>query len=152
MPSLKLALAAILGLFMLAAPAQASVVFSDTPANPVQAFSSVDFTAVFSNINFLSGTWYFSDTNGDGISGSLSGSNPVINIGSYSFPNGTYTAYFTYVGKLVGGGSVNTINLPETLTITAVPEPATWAMMLLGFISVGLVAYRRKAGASIRIA
>jgi hypothetical protein len=30
-------------------------------------------------------------------------------------------------------------------TVSAVPEPSTWAMMLLGFASVGFAAYRRKA-------
>jgi hypothetical protein len=29
--------------------------------------------------------------------------------------------------------------------ITAVPEPATWAMMILGFLGVGFMAYRRKS-------
>jgi hypothetical protein len=28
--------------------------------------------------------------------------------------------------------------------VTAVPEPSTWAMMILGFAGVGFVAYRRK--------
>jgi hypothetical protein len=32
-----------------------------------------------------------------------------------------------------------------TLELTAaVPEPSTWAMMILGFASVGFMAYRRK--------
>jgi hypothetical protein len=30
-------------------------------------------------------------------------------------------------------------------TVDAVPEPATWAMMLLGFAGVGFMAYRRKS-------
>jgi hypothetical protein len=30
------------------------------------------------------------------------------------------------------------------VSISAVPEPSTWAMMILGFIGVGFVAYRRK--------
>jgi hypothetical protein len=30
------------------------------------------------------------------------------------------------------------------LNISAVPEPSTWAMMILGFIGVGFMAYRRK--------
>ena len=30
-------------------------------------------------------------------------------------------------------------------SVAAVPEPATWAMMILGFAGVGLVAYRRKS-------
>ena len=31
-----------------------------------------------------------------------------------------------------------------TLVVAGVPEPATWAMMLLGFAGVGFMAYRRK--------
>jgi hypothetical protein len=31
------------------------------------------------------------------------------------------------------------------VTVTAVPEASTWAMMILGFLGVGLMAYRRKA-------
>jgi hypothetical protein len=34
---------------------------------------------------------------------------------------------------------------PGTLTISAaVPEPSTWAMMILGFASIGFLAYRRR--------
>jgi hypothetical protein len=33
-----------------------------------------------------------------------------------------------------------------------VPEPSTWAMMILGFLGVGFVAYRRKSQSSFRIA
>jgi hypothetical protein len=40
-----------------------------------------------------------------------------------------------------------------TVQISAVPEPATWAMMLLGFAGVGFMAYRRKQnGQSFRFA
>jgi hypothetical protein len=40
------------------------------------------------------------------------------------------------------------------LTLTAaVPEPSTWAMMILGFMGVGFMAYRRKQnGPSLRLA
>jgi hypothetical protein len=31
-----------------------------------------------------------------------------------------------------------------TLAVSAVPEPSTWAMMILGFCGLGFVAYRRK--------
>jgi PEP-CTERM motif len=34
-----------------------------------------------------------------------------------------------------------------TFTVAAVPEPSTWAMMILGFLGVGLIAYRRKPAA-----
>ena len=33
---------------------------------------------------------------------------------------------------------------PGTLMTSAVPEPSTWAMMILGFFGVGFMAYRRK--------
>jgi len=35
-------------------------------------------------------------------------------------------------------------------TVAAVPEPTTWAMMLLGFAGVGFMAYRRKAKPAMR--
>jgi hypothetical protein len=36
--------------------------------------------------------------------------------------------------------------------ISAVPEPSTWAMMILGFFGVGFMAYRRKGQAALRLA
>jgi hypothetical protein len=35
---------------------------------------------------------------------------------------------------------------------SAVPEPSTWAMMILGFFGLGFVAYRRKSEGSLRLA
>lgn len=35
--------------------------------------------------------------------------------------------------------------------ITAVPEPTTWAMMILGFAGVGFMAYRRKSSPALRV-
>jgi hypothetical protein len=41
----------------------------------------------------------------------------------------------------------------DNVTIsTNVPEPSTWAMMILGFMGVGFVAYRRKNKLAFRIA
>jgi hypothetical protein len=36
--------------------------------------------------------------------------------------------------------------------VSAVPEPSTWAMMILGFFGVGFMAYRRKSQGSLRLA
>ena len=43
-----------------------------------------------------------------------------------------------------GGGSAG---YGGTLSVSAVPEPSTWAMMILGFFGVGFMAYRRKSSA-----
>lgn len=32
----------------------------------------------------------------------------------------------------------------DTLTITGVPEPSTWALMIMGFVSIGVLTFRRK--------
>ena len=32
-----------------------------------------------------------------------------------------------------------------TLALPSVPEPSTWAMLLLGFAGIGFMAYRRKS-------
>ncbi len=152
MSSLKLALVGIIGLFMLAVtPAQASVVFSASP-DPVLSGGSVTFTATFTGDYTTNSFYLFTDTKGDTAQGSFSGINPVVTIGSFSFPNGVYTAYFSYFGSLVGGGLDNGFLAPASLVVTAVPEPATWAMMVLGFFGVGFVAYRRRGGSSFRVA
>ena len=40
-----------------------------------------------------------------------------------------------------------------TYSISAVPEASTWAMMLLGFFGLGIMAYRRKPnGRQLRLA
>jgi hypothetical protein len=40
----------------------------------------------------------------------------------------------------------------DNISIAAVPEPSTWAMMLLGFFGLGFMAYRRKNNAAFRFA
>jgi hypothetical protein len=40
--------------------------------------------------------------------------------------------------------------LDDISVAAAVPEPSTWAMMLLGFAAIGFVAYRRNHRAAIR--
>ena len=60
------------------------------------------------------------------------------------------------VGVNVGGQSIDTDFISETGNfefgvVSAVPEPSTWAMMVLGFCSLGFMAYRRKSG-TLRLA
>ena len=43
----------------------------------------------------------------------------------------------------VSSDSINVDGLLDSVAIAAVPEPSTWAMMILGFAGVGFIAYRR---------
>ena len=71
-------------------------------------------------------------------------------IGSGTFALNAST--FTYSTITGGGGNISALersNGTAEVTITydfspAVPEPTTWAMMILGFASVGFMAVRRK--------
>jgi hypothetical protein len=53
----------------------------------------------------------------------------------------------------VGGDSTGPDRLGVVTLTGAVPEPSTWAMMILGFAGVGFMAYRRKRnGSALRLA
>jgi hypothetical protein len=45
------------------------------------------------------------------------------------------------------GGASSTINAFEFDMGSSVPEPSTWAMMMLGFVGLGYAAFRRSAKA-----
>jgi hypothetical protein len=67
---------------------------------------------------------------------------------SYNFffqdpPNSQYRLFFTGPN---GGDTVFPL-VATSSVVAAVPEPSTWAMMILGFCGVGFMAYRRKNGA-----
>jgi hypothetical protein len=68
-----------------------------------------------------------------------------------------FVGYFSYdaQGNQIGGGTTSDVGYgpgPDyvyesgtfNLTVSAVPEPSTWAMLLIGFAGVGFMAYRRK--------
>jgi PEP-CTERM motif len=61
---------------------------------------------------------------------------PVITPVTYTGPTGKFAFEVAY-GECCGP--------PAVLAIAAVPEPSTWAMMLLGFAGIGFMAYRRKS-------
>jgi PEP-CTERM motif len=61
--------------------------------------------------------------------------------------NGTTYTFFDSITNLSTTGTITATLAP------AVPEPGTWAMMLLGFCSLGFMAYRRKQnGAALSVA
>jgi hypothetical protein len=151
MSSLRLAVAAILGLFLLAAPAQAAVVLSSGSANvSVVPGTPVTFETTILG-TFFGGAWKFTDGFHTLTGGFFtSGNNPVVTIGTFTYPNGIYNYTFSYTGYISPSGDATTGGFSGQ--ISAVPEPATWAMMILGFIGVGFVAYRRRSGTSVRLA
>jgi hypothetical protein len=60
-----------------------------------------------------------------------------------------------FVADVLGtnsAGARNTGIIDFTLQTSAVPEPSTWAMMIVAFVGVGFMAYRRKGQASFRLA
>jgi hypothetical protein len=69
----------------------------------------------------------------------------------------------TFAGDFYNlGGNGSLATTPDTLStggygagtfaVSAVPEPSTWAMMILGFGGVGFMAYRRKTRGTFRLA
>ncbi|MDN3275918.1 PEPxxWA-CTERM sorting domain-containing protein [Frankia sp. RB7] len=80
---------------------------------------------------------------------SLGGSSQSITLDPTD-PLSTYSFWFTTSGgKLsftdLSGGNPNVGNLLDNVSVSAVPEPSTWAMMILGFLGVGVLAYRRRS-------
>ena len=55
-----------------------------------------------------------------------------------------------FVADVFSGQTGNTG--PVDAGIPAIPEPSTWAMLLIGFTGVGLLAYRRKGQNAFRFA
>ncbi|MBN9505741.1 MAG: FxDxF family PEP-CTERM protein [Altererythrobacter sp.] len=162
----------------LSAPAQAAVSINDTNfdfaaidgnslefaigyaevglANPVDLF--LDFT------NDLSGLYSFSFTtssasvniaqalvSGGGLLGPLSlvktvddGTTEQWALSDYGLDAGTYR--LTILGEASGVGN----SLTGTVNFAAVPEPATWALMILGFALVGGALRRRDREQRVR--
>jgi len=61
--------------------------------------------------------------------------------------------YFTFTGaNLTGFTLSSSSNSFEITNISAVPEPGTWTMMILGFFGVGFMAYRRTGRSAFRLA
>ena len=59
--------------------------------------------------------------------------------------------------SFLGGDSSSIVNFSnvsltqQTTEVAAVPEPSTWAMLVLGFAGVGFLSYRR-SGSHLRLA
>jgi hypothetical protein len=72
------------------------------------------------------------------------GSTTVWSSDSFYFTGATATN-LVFTGTVLPDDHSSAI---DSVTISAVPEVSTWAMMILGFFGIGFMAYRRKSSAS----
>jgi hypothetical protein len=77
--------------------------------------------------------------------------------GTATFDNATFASLGltdgTYVWTWGSGANADSLTVDIGGISSAVPEPSTWAMMMLGFCGVGFMAYRRKQnGSALRLA
>ena len=114
-------------------------------------------TSVISNPNQGSGG---STTNyGFIYDNNLFGTSPYLNLYGVLFttaPSGSIwnlwgTSPTDYELYTYSSGQGEGVDVHGTMTVAAVPEPTTWAMMVLGFAGVGLLAYRRKSKLAFRL-
>jgi hypothetical protein len=124
-------------------------------ANPVYFFGSdTDFTAS-GQIPYLM-QFNGNSTGGATISGTFSGGSsdlqlvgPLIN--SIALNGAPVSGVFTPSANPFSLTLGVVLLQPDAgassgdLSVTATPEPSSWAMMILGFVGIGFVAYRRKA-------
>ncbi len=155
-------------------PARAEVFdFTLTDMNGDVATGQLDAVSSGSTytITSISGTWKGA-TNSGAISGlsNYAGADqllyptaPYADMGGISFVvNGVDYNWSNYIGgsgSALGAIAVSTLDQYgygasqigiASVTVTAVPEAATWLMMLSGFAALGLVGYRRRNDRSLR--
>jgi hypothetical protein len=121
--------------------------FNLQPGNAVYTGGSFSLQVLFGNPSGVSPNAIFSATVNGQVKQGQNGSvwidfdNTVQN---FSWAGGTFSLKMEDVSSFAVNAS-NTATGNLTLTqVAPVPEPATWAMMLLGFAGVGFLAYRRK--------
>jgi hypothetical protein len=144
-----------------AAPFGDTTQYITVGTNPVPGSTGMTIGA---GLNYLGLYWGSIDTyNNIHITDSAGGS---FDVNSASFPqllpaNGNQglggSAYVNIVDPLGFFTSVTFSSQSQAfefdnVKVGTVPEPSTWAMMLLGFLGLGFMAYRRKEGSAFRLA
>jgi hypothetical protein len=124
--------------------------FSLSTATGNYAGNNFDLLVSFTTPSTTPGSALFTDI----ITGSVtSGSGGVfISFDSapqtFTYDGGTFTLSVNNISVTAN----NDIGVSGTILVDAVPEPSTWAMMILGFMGVGFMAYRNKGRqAALRI-
>ncbi len=110
--------------------------YPDTPPSAFTGWRAGDGTDWYG-----ANTNYPIDTNGLVFESGPWGTQGTYVLGVYSDGNGGYQA------ALFGpGGDNNYYTYNDPITLTAVPEASTWAMLGVGFAALGFAGYRRARG------
>jgi hypothetical protein len=112
-----------------------------------QAFAStsvVDFYV--SNANYSLTSQYFEADAllGNSVTMGLDSSSSTKSLFGSSADPGSFFSHSIAGEFFLQDSSNSKLVFDVTTNVSAVPEPSTWAMMILGFLGVGFVAYRKK--------
>jgi hypothetical protein len=133
-----------------------------------KGFVQLDLNALVGKVKANSIFAAFDSTTG-GEQWTIYGSNTAGTIGSATLPTtktligsgGTESVntlltggyrYYDFVSTVAAGGTSGGNVLLKSLTVTPVPEPSAWALMLVGFGGLGAMSRRRRARASAAMA
>jgi hypothetical protein len=121
---------------------------STSPASIIGTVSPSQVAPTFTNPNSIGydvATYNFS-------TGSLSLSAGTYYLTLQNAAAGGNSPFWDFTGVDADGKYDVTFQILGTAAVSAVPEPATWAMMILGFAGVGFMAYRRRNNVMLRAA
>jgi hypothetical protein len=133
----------------------AGVLFGPSPSGLIigQRYQGISGPSSFSQTSFI----YYGPSSASGDVFGVDGADGILNVpGIYNSNSplsateiwdntslsGMGLAPGTYVYTWGSGADADTL----TVNISAVPEPSTWTMMILGFCGLGFLAYRQKNG------
>lgn len=120
-----------------------NLVSTPNTTDPIASADYVYFPSAFSNTVFnIGGTNYTVE---------LTGFQNVTGSAGFLGSNGN-TEFHVEEGGTASADLYAEVTSQIPVGVGAVPEPSTWAMLLLGFAGVGFMAYRRKSQTSLRIA
>jgi hypothetical protein len=99
-------------------------------------------------------TMYFCGQNSPGPCGATPNSVTLFDFNGlpfyFSVGAGGHTYFYNELTGEMDGSTIPSsdfyidVEVPDGFTVTGVPESSTWAMMLLGFLGLGFLSYRRK--------
>jgi hypothetical protein len=103
-------------------------------------YQTIQLTGSFGSSTFS--TPVYPNSNPSGTPGSFSGW--MLETFDFTVPAGTTSEVLSFLAVGTPDANLPPFALLDGVSLTAVPEPSTWAMMLAGFSGLGYAAYRRR--------